>query len=102
MLAKIYNLRFRNLADARHAASYISDGMSVLVGELNMAGLTVMLRKEGIVQAIARFDTQEDFIRVQSKRPEIINSLQKQFPCIVEDIAAVTVYSYEREAMVTV
>ena len=102
MLAKIYNLRFQNLADARHAASYISDGMGGLVGELNIAGLTIMLRKEGIVQAIARFDTQEDFLRVQSKRPDVIGMLQKQFPCIVEDIAAVTVYSYEREATTTI
>ncbi len=102
MLAKIYNLRFQNLNDARHAATYISEGMGGLVGELNISGLTVLLRKEGVVQAIARFDTQEDFIRVQAKRPDVIGLLQKQFPCMIEDIAAVTVYSYEREAMATV
>lgn len=102
MLAKIYNLRFQSLNDARHAASYISDGMGGLVGELNISGLTVLLRKEGVVQAIARFDSQDDFIRIQSRRPDIINTLQKQFPCMIEDIAAVTVYNYEREATATV
>lgn len=101
MLAKIYNLRFQNLADARHAASYISDGMGGLVGELNISGLTVLLRKEGVVQAIARFDTQDDFIRIQTRRPDIITTLQRRFPCMVEDMAAVTVYNYEREATAT-
>jgi len=31
-----------------------------------------------------------------------MGDIQKRFPCVIEDIAAVTVYSYEREAMVTV
>ncbi|MEY4983742.1 MAG: hypothetical protein RIR62_2008 [Pseudomonadota bacterium] len=102
MLAKIYQLRFTNVDDARHAASYIADGMGGLVGELNIAGLTVLLRKEGTVQAIARFDNQVDFLRVQANRPKIVGEIQRRFPCIIEDIAAITVYSYEREAMATV
>ncbi len=102
MLAKIYTLRFTSVNDARHAAAYISDGMGGLVGELNIAGLTVLLRKEGTVQAIARFDTQEDFLRVQANRPKIVGEIQKKFPCIIEDNAAITVYSYEREAVATV
>lgn len=102
MLAKIYNLRFTNVTDARNAASHLSEGMGGLVGDLNISGLTVLLRKEGTVQVIARFETQVDFLRVQANRPTVVAQIQKHFPCIVEDIAAITVYSYEREALVTV
>lgn len=102
MLAKIYNLRFTSVHDARHAANYISDGMGGLVSDWNIAGLTVLLRKEGTVQVIARFENQNDFLRVQANRPQIVGQIQKQYPCMVEDVAAITVYSYEREATVTV
>lgn len=102
MLAKIYMLRFTNLNDARHAATFIADAMVDLIGAFNITGLTILLRKEGTVQLIARFDDQADFQRVQANRPTIVGDIQKRFPCIVEDIAAITVYSYEREALATV
>lgn len=102
MLAKIYVLRFTNLNDARHAAATMSEAMAGIISKFNVAGLTVLLRKEGAVHLIARFDDQADFQRVQTNRPTVIGEIQRTFPCIVEDIAAVTVYTYEREAMATV
>jgi hypothetical protein len=102
MLAKIYQLRFADVNQARYAATYISEGTGGLISEFNVCGLTVLLRKEGAVQVIARFDNQVDFLRLQANRPKIMGDIQKRFPCVIEDIAAVTVYSYEREAMVTV
>jgi len=102
MLAKIYLLRFADVNQARYAATYISEGMGGLIAEYNVSGLTVLLRKEGAVHVIARFDNQVDFLRLQANRPAIVAEMQRRFPCVIEDIAAVTVYSYEREAMATV
>ena len=102
MLAKIYMLRFTHLNDARHAATFMADGMVDFISTYNITGLTILLRKEGAVQVIARFDDQADFQRVQANRPMIVSDIQKRFPCIVEDIAAITVYSYESEALATV
>lgn len=102
MLAKIYMLRFTNLNDARHAATFMAEGLADLISAFNITGLTVLLRKEGTLQMIARFEDQADFQRVQANRPKIVGEITKRFPCIVEDIAAITVYSYEREALATV
>ena len=35
-------------------------------------------------------------------RPEVLSEVQNLFPCIIEDASAVTVFSYERDATVTV
>lgn len=102
MLAKIYLLRFADLNQARYAASFISEGMGGLIADYNVTGLSVFLRKEGAVHVIARFDNEPDFRRLQANRPKIVAEMQRRFPCVIEDIAAVTVYSYEREAMATV
>ena len=102
MLAKVYDLRFANVHDARNAATHVADELGGLIAEMNISGLTILLRKEGTVQAIARFDSQADFQRMQANRPRVIAELQKSFPCVVEDVAAITVYTYEREALTTV
>ena len=98
----MYNLRFGTVDEARHAASHLSEDLSDLIVEMNISGLTILLRREGVVQAIARFDSQEDFQRMQANRPKVITELQNIFSCTVEDVAAITVYTYEREAVATV
>ena len=70
MLAKIYMLRFTHLNDARHAATFMADGMVDFISTYNITGLTILLRKEGAVQVIARFDDQADFQRVQANDRE--------------------------------
>jgi hypothetical protein len=102
MLAKVYNLKFSTVHDARHAATHIADELSGLIAEMNISGLTILLRREGTVQAIARFENQTDFQRMQANRPLVLAQIQRAFPCVVEDVAAITVYSYEREALTTV
>jgi hypothetical protein len=102
MLAKVYVLRFTNLNDARNAATFISEALGKKLGSFDLSGLTVLLRKEGIVKVIARFDCQKAFQRMQSARPEVLAEVQNLFPCMIEDASAVTVFSYERDATVTV
>jgi hypothetical protein len=102
MLAKVYVLRFTNLNDARNAATHVSESMGRKLGNYDLSGLTVLLRKEGIVKVIARFDCQKAFQRMQTSRPDVLSEVQNLFPCMIEDASAVTVFSYERDATVTV
>jgi hypothetical protein len=102
MLAKVYVLRFTNLNDARSAATHVSEALGKRLGSYDVSGLTVLLRKEGIVKVIARFDCQKAFQRMQTARPDVLAEVQNLFPCMIEDASAVTVFSYERDATVTV
>ena len=102
MLAKVYVLRFTNLNDARNAATHVAESLGKRLGSYDVSGLTVLLRKEGIVKVIARFETQKAFQRMQTARPDVLAEVQNLFPCMIEDASAVTVFSYERDATVTV
>ena len=71
-------------------------------GRQDGSGLTVPSRKDGLVKVIARIDCQKAFQRMQTTRPEVLSEVQNLFPCIIEDASAVKVFSYERDATVTV
>lgn len=102
MLAKVYILRFTSLNDARHAATHLSEALGKELAKYDLSGLTVLLRREGTVKVIARFDCQKAFQRMQANRPDVLAEVQNLFPCMIEDASAVTVFSYERDATVTV
>ncbi|SCM66701.1 hypothetical protein [Donghicola eburneus] len=98
MYSKIYQIEVPGLAEGKIAAAFMAEELTPLISRYNMAGLSVFLCKEGMVQITVNFDSPGDMKLFQEAQEQIFAQLKNSFSCSTGEYQAVPVFRYEREA----
>lgn len=98
MYSKIYNLKFTSIAEAKIGVSFLSEEIGGAIMESNIASLSILLDKEGLVVVTIRFDTLEDMNQFVKRKFEVFDSLKMSFSLRYWERSAVAVYTFDREA----
>ena len=97
MYAKVYNLKFPSMAEAKIAASYISDGFGKLIVECNLKALNMSLGQCGSVTIQTKFNSSEDLRKFESRASQTLSELRNS-AYTEKHYAGVYIYAYEAEA----
>ena len=76
MYAKVYNLKFPSMAEAKIAASYISDGFGKLIVECNLKALNMSLGQCGSVTIQTKFSSSEDLRKFETRASQTLSELR--------------------------
>ena len=89
MYSKIYNLKFTSVTEAKIGGAIM---------ESNIASLSILLDKEGLVVVTIRFDTLEDMNQFVKRKFKVFDSLKMSFSLRYSERSAVAVFFFDREA----
>ena len=98
MYAKVYNLKFPSMAEAKIAASYISDGFGKLIVECNLKALNMSLGQCGSVTIQTKFSSSEDLRKFETRASQTLSELRNSLAYTEKHYAGVYIYAYESEA----
>jgi hypothetical protein len=99
MFAKIFNFKFSGVAEAKVAASFISDAFGKLIVENNMRSLNISIGKCGSLSIQTKFGTADDLKAFESKAAEVFADLKETFVYKEDNYAGVYIFNYEAEAI---
>lgn len=98
MFCKVYNLEFASIGQAKSGVSFLSEKIGGVISESNIANLSILLDKKGIVSVTVRFDTLEAMAEFGSRKAPVFTQLKQKFAVRFNEMSAVAVFSFEREA----
>ena len=98
MYAKVYNLKFPSVAEAKIAASYFSDSFGKLIVTCNMQALNISLGQCGSVTILTKFLTSEDVRKFEERAKITLGELKDSLAYSENHYVGVFVYAYEAEA----
>lgn len=101
MYTKIYNLKFPTISEAKIAVSFLSEEIGGKISSANIEALSILLDKEGQVNVSVKFDNLDDLKRFTNGSAEVFENLRRSFPIRMQEISAVAVFNYVREAGTT-
>ena len=76
MYAKVYNLKFPSVAEAKIAASYFSDSFGKLIVTCNMQALNISLGQCGSVTIQTKFLTSDDLRKFERSAKTTLEELK--------------------------
>ncbi len=98
MFCKVYNLEFASIGEAKGGVSFLSEQIGGVISESNIASLSILLDKKGGVSVTVRFDAMEAMAEFAQKKAPVFSELRQKFPVRINELSAVAVFSFEREA----
>ncbi len=98
MYSKVYNLKFTSMTEAKIGVSFLSEEIGGAISEANIASLSILLDKQGIVAVTVRFDSVQEMNQFVTEKAEIFENLKQSFSLRYSELSAVAVYSFDREA----
>ena len=98
MYAKIFNFKFNGVAEAKVAASFISDAFGKLIVANNMRSLNISIGKCGSLSIQTKFETGDDLKLFEIKANEVFQDLQQTFVYKEDTYAGLYIYMYGAEA----
>lgn len=99
MYAKIFNFKFNGVAEAKVAASFLSDAFGKLIVTYNMRSLNISIGKCGSLSIQTKFETGEDLKKFEAKATELFSDLKQTFVYKEDNYAGVYIFNYEAEAI---
>ena len=99
MFAKIFNFKFSGVAEAKVAASFISDAFGKLIVDSNMRSLNISIGKCGSLSIQTKFESSDDLKRFEGKAAEVFADLKQTFVYKEDNYAGVYIFNYEAEAI---
>ncbi|OUD09050.1 hypothetical protein BVC71_10070 [Marivivens niveibacter] len=101
MFTKVYNLKFPGIEEAKIAVSFLSEEIGGSIADANISNLSILLDKEGQVSVSVRFDSASEMKKFCAAKGEVFDGLRKSFTLKLQEMSAVAVFNYDREAMST-
>jgi hypothetical protein len=99
MYAKIYNFKFNGVAEAKVAASFISDAFSKLIVSNNMRSLNISIGKCGSLSIQTKFESGDDLKLFELKASAVFQDLKQTFIYKEDTYSGVYIFNYEAEAI---
>ena len=99
MFAKIFNFKFNGVAEAKVAASFISDAFGKLIVSNNMRSLNISIGKCGSLSIQTKFETSDDLKSFEAKAGEVFRDLKETLVYKEDNFAGVYIFNYEVEAI---
>ena len=99
MFAKIFNFKFNGVAEAKVAASFISDAVGKLIVDNNMRSLNISIGKCGSLSIQTKFESSDDLKRFEAKAADVFADLKQTFVYKEDNYAGVYIFNYEAEAI---
>lgn len=99
MFAKVYNLRFPSVADAKIAASYFADNLGGLIVECQILSLNISLGQCGSLTIQTKFETSEQLRNFEAKSLNTFKDLKQSLVFTENQYVGVYTYAYEAEAV---
>jgi hypothetical protein len=101
MISKIYQFKLTSINEAKIAATYVTEELSSSISDYELAGLSVVISKDGVLSVTLKFDDLEELKRFEIDKADLVTQIRDSFLCRVSSFNGVTVYNYEREASAT-
>ena len=79
MFAKVYNLRFPSVADAKIAASYFADNLGGLIVDCQIQSLNISLGQCGSLTIQTKFESSERLRSFEVKSSNIFKEIKQSF-----------------------
>ena len=98
MYAKVYNLKFPSVAEAKIAASYFSDCFGKLIVTCNMQALNISLGQCGSITIQTKFLTSDELRKFERNANTTLEELKDSLAYSENHYVGVFVYAYEAEA----
>ena len=77
MFAKIFNFKFNGVAEAKVAASFVSDAFGKLIVTNNMRSLNISIGKCGSLSIQTKFENSDDLKAFEVKAAEVFRDLKE-------------------------
>lgn len=98
MLSKTYHLKFPDLDSAQVAAPYLTDTLGEAIPECNLAGLTVLIGKEGDISVNIFFSGADDLKTFEKKYGDLVETLKKTFLFKSSGFDGVCIFNFDASA----
>ena len=99
MFAKIFNFKFNGVAEAKVAASLVSDAFGKLIVTNNMRSLNISIGKCGSLSIQTKFENSDDLKAFEVKAAEVFRDLKETMVYKEDTFAGVYIFNYEAEAI---
>ena len=99
MFAKIFNFKFNDVAEAKVAASFVSDAFGKLIVTNNMRSLNISIGKCGSLSIQTKFENSDDLKAFEVKAAEVFRDLKETMVYKEDNFAGVYIFNYEAEAI---
>ena len=99
MFAKVYNLRFPSVADAKIAASFFADNLGGLIVDCQIQSLNISLGQCGSLAIQTKFESSERLRNFEAKSSNIFREIKESFAFTENHYVGVYTYAYEAEAV---
>lgn len=97
MFAKIYNLKFSGVSEAKVASSFCSDNLGKRISKYNIRSLNISIGSCGSLSISIRFQTGADLNKFDNDATSIFKDLKASFTFKENQYSGVFVYNYESE-----
>lgn len=98
MYAKVYNLKFPSVAEAKIAASFCADCFGPLIVDFNMRSLNIALGACGSMTVQTKFDDSETLKKFEAKAQDTFEELKQSMAYKETHYSGVYIYHFEAEA----
>ncbi len=98
MYAKLYNMKFATIGDAKIAVSYVTEEFGHLISEYDVASMNVTLSADGEMGISVRFDDAETLKAFDKESKKMVAELETSFDCRTSQKTGVAVFTFDREA----
>ena len=97
MYTKIFNLKFVSAREAKIASTFLSEEAAETLHSVNAQSLHIFLDHDAAICMTACFDTMSDMRRFTALMEPVIEDLKGSFQIRITDLAAVSIFSFERD-----
>ena len=97
MFAKIYNLKFSGVSEAKIASSFCSDNIGKRISQYNIRSLNISIGSCGSLSISIKFPTSNDLKKFDKDATSIFKDLKASFAFKENQYSGVFVYNYESE-----
>jgi hypothetical protein len=97
MLSKTYHLKFPNLDAAQIAAPFIVEALGNAIPECRIAGLNVLISKEGDISINVFFSAMGDLRGFEKKHSGFLDTMKKTFLFKSTGFDGVCIFNFDAE-----
>ena len=98
MYAKVYNLKFSGISEAKIAATFCSDAFGKMIVSCNMRSLNISIGQYGSLTIQTKFEESKDLKIFEKHAVEIFGDLRKTIAYRENHYSGVYVFNFEAEA----
>ena len=97
MYAKVYNLKFGGLSEAKVAATFCSENLGKKIVSFNIRSLNISIGKCGSLSISLKFENGNDLKRFEEQSASFFTELKDSFVYKETNFSGIFVYNYDSE-----